>query len=52
MEKPRLVYQKNVESNTNKMRIPKAIVEKLGKQFYMECYEDKIVLIPVVRKEN
>ena len=47
MEKPVMVFQKNVESNTNKMRLPKAIVEQWGKQFYMEIYQDKIILKPI-----
>ncbi len=42
-----MVFQKNVESNTNKMRLPKAIVEQWGKQFYMEIYQDKIILKPI-----
>lgn len=47
MEKPVMVLQKNVENNTNKIRLPKPIVEQWGNQFYMEIYSDKIVLIPV-----
>ena len=47
MEKPVMILQKNVEKNTNKMRLPKPIVEQWGSQFYMEIYEDKIVLRPV-----
>lgn len=47
MEKPVMVLQKNVENNTNKIRLPKVIVEQWGKEFYMEIYEDKIVLKPV-----
>ena len=51
MEKPMLVYQKNVENNTNKILIPKAVVENLGKQYFMEIYKDKIILLPV-RKDK
>lgn len=47
MEKPILIYQKNVDKTLNKMIIPKAIVEKWGTQFYMEIYEDKIILRPI-----
>ena len=47
MEKPVMVLQKNIENNTNKVRSPKPIVEQWGKEFYMEIYEDKIVLRPV-----
>ena len=35
----------------NAILIPKKIVEKFGKEYYMEIYEDKIVLIPVKKGE-
>ena len=38
---------KRTEATTNKMRIPKKVVEKFGRDYYMEIYEDKIVLIPI-----
>lgn len=50
MENPVMTLQKNVERNTNKIRIPKAIIESFGKKFYMKIYSDKIVLIPVNKK--
>lgn len=31
----------------NSISIPKKINEDFGKEYYMEVYEDKIVLIPV-----
>ena len=31
----------------NKLFMPKIVIEKLGKEFYLEVYVDKIVLIPV-----
>ena len=33
--------------NRNTILLPKKIIEKFGKEYYMEIYEDKIVLIPV-----
>ena len=39
--------QKNVEKGTNKILLPKKVVEKFGMYFYMEIYDDKIVLIPI-----
>ena len=51
MEKPMLVYKKKTDKTTNKMIIPKAIVEQWGNEFYMEIYEDKIVLIPIKKGE-
>ena len=35
----------------NSVRIPKKVVEKFGNEYYMEVYDDKIVLIPI-KKEN
>ena len=47
MNDPILRLMKNAERTTNKITLPKVVVEKFGKQFYMEIYEDKIVLIPI-----
>lgn len=43
---PNIRIIKNTEKTTNKMRIPKYVVEKWGSKFYMEIYDDKIILIP------
>lgn len=51
MEKPILVYQKNADKTTNKMIIPKAIIQQWGNQFYMEIYQDKIILKPIKKGE-
>lgn len=51
MEKPTLIFQKNVENNTNKIRIPNDIVKQWGRQYFMEIYEDKIILKPVKKGE-
>ena len=51
MEKPILVYQKNADKSTNKIIIPKAIIEQWGKGFYMEIYADKIILRPIKKGE-
>ena len=51
MEKPILVYQKNADKTTNKMIIPKSIIEQWGNQFYMEIYKDKLILKPVKKGE-
>lgn len=45
--KPEYVFQKNTELTTNKIRIPKFIIEKWGRKFYMEIYNDKIILKPI-----
>lgn len=52
MEKPILVYQKNADRTTNKMIIPKAIIEQWGNQFYMEVYSDKIILKPIKKEQQ
>ena len=51
MEKPILVYQKNADKTTNKMIIPKAIIEQWGNSFYMEIYQDIIILKPIKKGE-
>lgn len=50
MENPIMRFQKNAEKGTNKIRIPKVIIEKWGNQFYMEIYKDHIKLIPIKKK--
>jgi hypothetical protein len=47
MEKPQLIYQKNADKVLNRVVLPKKFIEKYGYQYYMEVYEDKIVLVPV-----
>lgn len=51
MEKPILVYKKKADKTTNKMIIPKAVVQQWGNEFYMEIYKDKIILIPIKKGE-
>jgi hypothetical protein len=43
--------QKNAEKKTNKIRLPKKFIDKMGQEFYMEIYEDKIVLVPKKKGE-
>ena len=50
-EKPILIYMKNVEKTTNKLRLPTIVVNLLGKKIYMEVYKDKVVL-KSVEQEN
>ena len=51
MEKPMIILQRNAEKNTNKMRLPKTVVEQWGNQYYMEIYKDHIKLIPVKKEK-
>lgn len=46
MEKPILIFQKNAEKTTHKVKLPKQLVENWGYEYYMEIYADKIVLRP------
>jgi hypothetical protein len=46
-EKPELILQKNAEQGTNKIRLPKSVITLWGRNYYMEIYEDKIVLKPM-----
>lgn len=51
MEKPQLIYQKNADKVLNRVVLPKKFIEKYGYQYYMEVYEDKIILKPI-RKDK
>lgn len=45
-----LIYQKNAEKTTNKIRLPKQFCENKGYNFMMKIYNDKIELIPLEKK--
>lgn len=47
MDRPLLIFQKNADIEKNRVIIPKAFVEKNGRNFSMEVYEDKIILKPI-----
>lgn len=51
--KPIITYQKNADKVLNRIIIPKAFIDKYGREFFMQVdYEnDKIILIPV-KKQN
>lgn len=51
MNEPKLIFKKNVDKTLNKIIIPKFFVEKHGRSYYMEIYEDKIVLKPIKKGE-
>lgn len=46
-----LRYIKKINSQ-NKILIPKAFIDKHGREYYMEIYEDKMVLIPKKDEEK
>ena len=49
-EKPILIYEKSAEPLSHKIIIPKKFVEKWGLYYYMELYEDKIILKPIKKE--
>ena len=50
-KKPMLIFQKNADKTMNKIVIPKFIIDNWGREFYMEIYEDKIILKPIKKGE-
>lgn len=46
MGEPIMTFNKNADKATNKIIIPKAIIQQWGNNFNMEIYSDKIVLKP------
>lgn len=52
MEKPIFVFQKNADKSTNKIIIPKVVVDNWGYKYSMEVYEDRIVLIPLKKEKG
>ena len=52
LEKPIFTYLKNAEKNSNKIRIPLKFVQKFGQVYYMEIYDDYIILKPVGKKDE
>ena len=50
-ERRPLVFQKNADKAKNKVVIPQFFINKHGNRFYMEVYEDKIILKPIAKGE-
>lgn len=51
MDKPILIFEKNADKTLHKIIIPQFFIEKHGYQYYMEIYEDKIILKPIKKGE-
>ena len=45
-EKPLFVVIKNADKTTNKIIIPKSVIDTLGRTYQLEVYSDKLVLLP------
>lgn len=50
-EKPKLIFEKRADKALHKIIIPKFLIEQWGYDFYMEIYEDKIILRPIKKGE-
>lgn len=50
--KPIITYFKRADKGSNKIIIPKPIIESWGNEFNMEIYNNKIVLIPYKKEEK
>lgn len=46
-DEKKLVFQKNADKIRNRVIIPQFFIDKHGRSFYMEIYEDYIKLIPI-----
>lgn len=49
--KPMMIYHKKADNSLNRVVIPKPIIDKMGKYFYMEVFEDKLVLKPMKKEQ-
>lgn len=47
MEKPIICVLKKADKTTNKIIIPKMIIQQWGNEFAMKIYSDRIELVPV-----
>ena len=43
-------FMKRADKTLNRIVIPKFIIDKFGRDFYLEVHQDKIVLIPLKKK--
>lgn len=50
MEESMLILQKNAEKTTNKIRIPKFIINKWGNKYYMIIKKNEIILKPIKKE--
>lgn len=48
-DEKKLIFQKNADKIRNRVIIPQFFIDKYGRSFYMEVYEDYIKLIPITK---
>lgn len=51
MKQPLIRLQKMADKEKNRIIIPKKAIDKMGRFFYLEVYEDYIKLIPIGKGE-
>ena len=51
-ERPLVTYFKKAERTQNKIILPKFWVENNGRDYVMEVYKGKLVIIPIKEKEE
>lgn len=51
-DEKKLVFQKNADKIQNRIIIPQFFIDKYGRSFYMEVYDDYIKLIPISKGEE
>lgn len=49
--KPMMIYHKKADNCLNRVVIPKPIIDKMGKYYKMEVYQDKLILIPMNKEQ-
>ena len=47
-----ITCMKRADAKFNRVIIPKFFIDKNGRDFYMEVYKDRIILIPVKKEEG
>lgn len=50
MEKPILVLKKRADIDKNRVILPKEFIDKHGRDFSLEMYKNKIVIVPYKEK--
>lgn len=50
-KKPLMIYHKKADECLNRVVIPKPLIDKFGRYFYMEVYNDRLVLKPMKKDD-
>ena len=52
MEKPIITWQKNADKSLNKISLPKQIVEKYGRCYYLHLMPNGTLILEPIKKEK